>query len=258
MDLSPKSAAAHYNKGRALSDLQRYAEARLELQQACRLAPDMEDAFYQLGLAERELQHFTEAADALRRATELNPHNANAEFVLGQTLLKLNRRTEGVAALKKTVEVDPNYSQAYYTLFRALAKSDPEQAASYERQFKSLQQQDQSSDRAMTLSNSALQAEHAGNPKAAVAQMEDAIHVCGNCGSLALLHKNLGLIECRAGQLDDGEKELRIALQGLPSDPEILQSLKTVRELRERPAGQLAFPKPESSRHINGRHPWKR
>jgi tetratricopeptide (TPR) repeat protein len=166
----------------------------------------------------------------------LNPHNANAEFLLGQTLLKLNKTNEAVAALKKTVEVDPSYSQAYYSLFRALAKSNPEEAEFYQKQFKSLQKSDQNTDRAMTLSNSALQSEQSGDSKSAVAKLEEAIHVCGHCGSLALLHKNLGLIECRAGRLDDGEKELRVALESLPKDAEILQSLEAVRQLRQRPA----------------------
>jgi len=185
-------------------------------------------------MVERELQHFDEAAKAFGRATQLDPHNTNGEFLLGQTLLKLGRKPEAIAALKKTVEIDPSYSQAYYSLSRALAKTNPEDATLYLKRYEDAQRQDRSTERALTLSNFALQAERAGDTKGAVAQLQEAIQVCGECASLALLHKNLGLIECRAGQLEDGEKELRVALQSLPNDAEILQSLKVLGELRQK------------------------
>jgi hypothetical protein len=59
--------------------------------------------------------------------------------------------------------------------------------------------------------------------------------MCGDCPSKGDLHKDLGLIYCRSGSLDKGERELRIA-QGLkPNDPYVKKSLELIAELKGQP-----------------------
>jgi len=41
-----------------------------------------------------------------------------------------------------------------------------------------------------------------------------------------LLHKDLGLIYCRSGELKNGQSELLIAQKLLPSDPDLTKALK--------------------------------
>jgi len=236
VELKPDSAATHYNRGRVLGDLQRYAEARAELLKACQLGPDLADAFYQLGMIERQLLHDAEASVAFKRAVELNPQDANAQFLLGQSLLKLNKSAEAVPVLKKTIEIDPSFSQAYYALFRALAKTNPEESKAYQAKFEALQLQKGVVEHAQALSNFALAAAKSGDWNRAIAQLGEAIQVCGNCDLISVLHRNLGLIDCQAGRLDDGERELRIALRTLSNDPDVLRALQTIQDLRAKSA----------------------
>ena len=91
-------------------------------------------------------------------------------------------------------------------------------------------------ERAETLGNFALIPAKSGNWPEAISKLHEAIQVCGDCEASSLLHKDLGLIECRAGRLDDGEAELRIALRGSPADPDILRALQMLQEVRSKPA----------------------
>ena len=68
----------------------------------------------------------------------------------------------------------------------------------------------------------------------AVAQLREAIEVCGNCRARGELHKNLGLIYCRSGQLKDGESELRLASTLKPGDSDVAQALKMIENSRAR------------------------
>jgi len=93
----------------------------------------------------------------------------------------------------------------------------------YQAHFVEIQRKRRISERADTLGNFAL----------AVAQLEEAVQMCGDCPSKGDLHKNLGLIYCRSGSLDKGERELRVA-QGLkPNDPDVKKSLELIAELKD-------------------------
>jgi hypothetical protein len=46
------------------------------------------------------------------------------------------------------------------------------------------------------------------------------------------LHKKLGLIDCQAGDLNDGENELLAAKALKPTDPEIRRALQLIAEAR--------------------------
>jgi Flp pilus assembly protein TadD len=84
------------------------------------------------------------------------------------------------------------------------------------------------------LGNFALAAAGARDWNQAVAQLEEAVEVCGNCRSKADLHKNLGLIYCRSGNLEKGERELRTAQSLKAGDPDITKSLRIIDELKNR------------------------
>ena len=130
--------------------------------------------------------------------------SANAYQTLGQS-------PEAISAWKSTLELEPNHAQALYSLSRALSKASPEEAARYRTRFTSLQAQSGATERARTLSNFALAAAKAGKWNDAIAQLYEAIQVCGNCTSGPALHKNLGLTQCQAGRFEECEKELRSA-----------------------------------------------
>jgi hypothetical protein len=66
----------------------------------------------------------------------------------------------------------------------------------------------------------------------AIRQLKEAIQVCGDCAVKADLHKNLGLIHCQAGDIDSGEKELRLAKADKPADPDIARALTLIAQVR--------------------------
>jgi tetratricopeptide (TPR) repeat protein len=230
--LAPGQAGPHYNKGRVLGDLRRYEEALPELQQACKLDATIPDAWFRLGIAQRETQHYPEAVEAFRATLKLNPRQPDASFLLGQSYQTLGKSPEAIGAWKATLEVEPNHAQALYSLSRALSKANPEEATRYRNRFTSLQAQSGATERARTLSNFALAAAKDGRWNDAIAQLNEAIQVCGNCSSGPALHKNLGLTQCQAGRFEDCEKELRSALDDLPGDAEIQQALKLLENMR--------------------------
>jgi Flp pilus assembly protein TadD len=66
----------------------------------------------------------------------------------------------------------------------------------------------------------------------AVHQFRKAIEVCGECAIKADLHKKLGLTDCEMGDIDNGEKELRLAQALKPNDPDIERALGRIAAAR--------------------------
>jgi len=223
--LAPDQAAPHYNKGRVLGQLHRYEEALPELQRTVTLDPTLPDAWYRLGITRRELKQYDDAINALRRALQLAPRNSDASYLLGQSYQSLGKMDDALAAWRDSLQSDPNNQQALYSLMRALAKSNPTESARYQARLEGLKTKQSEKEQAETLSNFAIAAAKENKWDDAIAQLRQAIQVCGGCSSLAQLHKNLGLIECQAGRFNDCGAELRLALGQMPSDPEILKAL---------------------------------
>jgi len=92
-----------------------------------------------------------------------------------------------------------------------------------------LQRKRQITDRAETLGNFAIASAAARDWQQAVAQLKEALDICGACRARADLHKNLGLIYCRSGDTKHGEEELLEAQKLKPGDPEIQTALAILR-----------------------------
>jgi Flp pilus assembly protein TadD len=214
-------------------DLRRYAEAKPELEQACQLAPKYPVPSYLLGLAETRLDQPQEAIAAFHRLLALDPKNPDAYFLLGQNLKRLDNITDAVSAWKKAVELDQGQTEALYNLSRALAKTDPAAAKGYRDQFAVVQRQKQLTSEAETLANFALASANRGDYATAVSQLREAIHKCGGCSSQADLHKTLGLTECKAGDVQNGEKDLLLAKSLKPHDPDTQKALEAINRLRQ-------------------------
>jgi hypothetical protein len=71
------------------------------------------------------------------------------------------------------------------------------------------------------------------------------IEVCGDCAIKADLHKKLGLTQCQMGDIDNGEKELRLAQSMKPPDPDIERALERIAVARAK--GTAARPGPEKA-----------
>jgi tetratricopeptide (TPR) repeat protein len=230
--LAPGDPSAHYNRGRVLKDLGRLQEAAPELE----AAGPTPDALFLRAAVEQQLDHRDRAITLLRSVIALEPRNARAYFVLGQNLQQSGKDAEAVSAWKQSLRIDPNYTESLYALFRALAKSNPEESKAYGARFTDLKKQNQVVSRAETLSNFALASVAAKDFAKAISQLQEALQICGDCVSKADLHKNLGLIECQSGDLVNGEQELRTALKDKPDDQDIQKALKIIDDLRRAPA----------------------
>jgi tetratricopeptide (TPR) repeat protein len=216
-----------------LVDLHRYDEAIPELELACGRSPKFSAAFYLLGLAETKLGNFSEAVAAFSKFLQLEPGNADAYFLLGQDLQKLGRTPEAVESWKKSLASDPNQTEALYTLWKTLAKNGEPEAGSYEQRFKRAEKEKQILSQAGTLGNFALASANRGDYQQAISQFQEAVKECGDCQSRGDLFKDLGLIECKSGDVKHGQEHLLVAQSLKPSDPDIAKALQAVHRLAE-------------------------
>jgi len=229
--LAPDAAAPHYNKGRVLVDLQRNVEAKPELETAIRLDPKFADAWYLLGIIAKQAGETKKSVDLFGRAVSADPNNADALFMMGQASLRNGDRAGAVQCWRKVIEMNPDHGEALYNLSRLLAQTDATEAKLLQERFEALQARRHIMDRAQTLGNFALSSAGAHDWPQAISQLQEGLKICGDCSALALLHKNLGLIYCRSGDLRNGHAELLEALRLTPKDADITAALQVLEKL---------------------------
>ena len=147
-------------------------------------------------------------------------------YMLGQELQRKGDIQGARQMWEKAIEIRPQYSQAIYSLSRLLAKSDPERARQLQARFERLQSDQHIMDRAQSLGNFALASADAHDWQQAIAQLKEAIAVCGECSARPQLHKDLGLIYCHSGSLSDGRAELLEAKRLTPGDQDVEKALR--------------------------------
>ena len=155
------------------------------------------------------------------------------------------RTQEATAAWRRAIAVDPDDAQALWGLARAIKPTDPDEAAGLMARYREVQKNRRVVDEAGTLGNDALAAGAAHDWPEAVRQFQKAIAVCGDCGIKADLHKKLGLTQCQMGDIDKGEKELRLAQSIKPTDPDIERALERIALARAK--GAASHPDPEKA-----------
>jgi tetratricopeptide (TPR) repeat protein len=196
-----------------------------------RLQPNFASALYFLALTERQENQVERATELLRKVVTLQPENADAQYLLGRYLERAGKTADAIAHWKLALHADPNQSEALYNLARALNKVHDPEAQQYQDRFDKLQRDKQTTDRVGQLGNFAIQAANAQNWPQALQQMNEAIALCGQCAEAAHLHRNLGLMYCRTGNLRNGEKELRAALELNPNDADAKKALDALQNL---------------------------
>jgi tetratricopeptide (TPR) repeat protein len=231
--LDPKLAAAHYNLGRFFFETGKYEEADQELETAIRLQADYSGALYFLALTAKQKNQVERSTALLEKVVALEPDNADAQYLLGQNLEHSGNRLEALQHWKAAVRAEPNHFQALFNLAKSLNKTHDPDAQQYQDRFDALQKSQQIADRVSELGNFALEAANAQNWPQALAQMDEAIQLCGNCPQSAHLHKNLGLFYGRTGKIGEAKKELRTALQLAPNDAETQNSLAMLERAHE-------------------------
>jgi tetratricopeptide (TPR) repeat protein len=231
---APQSAVAHFYRGRVLYDLGRSREALPEFETACKLDAKMPEPRYFLALIEKQDGNYQRAVDLFQATVEIEPRNAMAWYMLGQSLEKMSETSKALTAWQKAIEVDPKFSQALISLARALQSTDQAESEKLMGRYLAVQKERRILDRADTLANNGIEAASAHDWPAAIQQMKDAISACGECAARADLFRKLGIIECQAGDLDKGEKDLLAAKALKPGDPITQAALALTIQARSR------------------------
>jgi tetratricopeptide (TPR) repeat protein len=235
--MAPGSALAHLSRGRVLLDLGRNAEAQPELEAARRIDPGMPEPYYFLAVIEKQAGYTRDAVSLLQTVVRLQPRNATAWRLLGQSLELESQTQAAIAAWRQALAIDPGDSQSLWSLARAVRAADPAEASRLMARYSQVQREHHIVDEAGTLGNDALAAAAAHDWQEAIRKFQEAIEVCGNCSIKADLHEKLGLVDCQMGNIDRGEKELRLARTLKPDDPDIKRALERIAAARAKPPG---------------------
>ena len=225
LKLAPNLPSAHVNRARILADLHRQNEAKDEFKIACRLASKDPSCFFNWALLEREMGDSAKEAELFQQAVKLQPGDYDAAFFLARSLQEQSRDAEAVEALHRALDINPDSAEALYMLSRELKKTDPEKSKELFEKFKLKQHQQLVLDESKSLGNEAYVAASKQEWPEAIRLFHKAIEVCGDCQAAAGLHKDLGLVLCRNGSIDEGRDELKIALKLNPNDPDVVKSL---------------------------------
>jgi tetratricopeptide (TPR) repeat protein len=231
--LAPQSGVVHFNRGRVLFDLGRSTEAQPEFEAAIRLVPQLAEPRYFLALIKKQAGDLATASSLLEETVKLQPRNVMAWYLLGQCREQQSQNGDAVAAWRQAIAVDPNFSQALFALAHALRSTDRSASEQFMARYGAIQKQRRILDRASTLANNGVVAAAAHNWPEATRQLKEALVECGDCAARADLHKKLGMIDCQAGDLDNGEKELLAANKLKPTDPEIQRALELIARARK-------------------------
>jgi tetratricopeptide (TPR) repeat protein len=216
---APQSGVAHFWRGRILYDLGRTDEAEPEFETACRLDPQMPEPRYFRALIDKQENKYPLAADQLEEVVKLQPRNVMAWDMLGQCLEHESETAKAITAWRHAVAIDPKFSQALFSLARALRPTDQAESEQLMARYVAVQKERLILDHAATLANNGIEAASAHDWPEAMRQLKEAIAACGDCAAKADLHRKLGIIDCQAGDLDSGEKELLSAKELKPDDP---------------------------------------
>ena len=226
--LAPQSGVARFYHGRVLLDLGRNTEAQPELEAAYRLVPQMPEPRYFLALIDKQAGNLPVATSLLEEMVKMQPRNLMAWYLLGQCLEKQSETAKAISAWRQAIAIDPKFAQALFALARALRSTDPAESEQLMARYSAIHKELRILDNADTLANDGVVAASAHDWPEATRKLKEAIAACGDCAARADLHKKLGLINCQAGDLDDGEKELLAANALKPADPEIQRVLQLI------------------------------
>jgi len=232
--LAPNSALAHYNKGRLLYDSRQLQEATAELEIAFRLSPEDPSALYVFALAEAQMNNFSRATELLNRLVHLDPRDSDAQYLLGQMMLRLGKTQEAIKHWQISVDANPNSLKVLHDLADLLSKVESPEANLYAARFDALQKRQRLTDPVLQLDRFGMEAAKAHNWPEAVVQLKEALRLCGNCAQSADLHRDLGVILCHQGETENGEGELRVAVELKPNDAVALKTLQVLGTVKNR------------------------
>lgn len=134
IDLDPRFAEAHANRGAVLARLGQYKEAVLSYERALAINPKLTAARLNLGLAHYRAGALGRAVDAFQAVHVAEPSLLQARQLLGLVLVELGRDAEAIPHLEASAEAAPDETAVLFALGRAYSRHrDPRADAIAER-----------------------------------------------------------------------------------------------------------------------------
>ena len=122
VELVPADASGHINLGIAYFNERDFDGARASLERALELAPDNAYVHYNLGLVHK-LQGDTElAVEAFERVARIDPLDSMTHYYLGTLYAALRRLEDAEARFRRTIELQPINESAHFSLGNVLIR----------------------------------------------------------------------------------------------------------------------------------------
>ena len=114
--VNPREATAHFNRGLALAELQRFDDAAVGFSVALALNPNFAEAYCNRGNALQALGRVEEALSDYRKAVGLNSSYANAWHNEGAALFSLKRYEEALTRLDRAISLNDSDAEAHNSM----------------------------------------------------------------------------------------------------------------------------------------------
>lgn len=122
VELEPDDASGHINLGIAQFNEREFDQALVSFTRALSLAPDNPYVHYNLGLVYK-LQGKTDAAvEAMERVAAIDPADSMTHYYLGTLYASLGRLADAEASFRRTLELQPDNESAHFSLGNALIR----------------------------------------------------------------------------------------------------------------------------------------
>lgn len=129
LQLSPKSAEAHYHIATAYDKMGKPDEAMKYYQKAVELRPDFFEAYLAISDVHASKQQWPEAMGALKKALELRPTEKTVLFNYGAYAGNTGDMATAQQAFEKFIELDPTNALARFQLALVLVGQEKNQEA---------------------------------------------------------------------------------------------------------------------------------
>ncbi len=221
LSLDPAEAEGRLTLAKVLLHSHRYREALAEIDRYAASVGELLQGFdghYVRGLALRRLDRADESLTELRRAVAIRPSHADALINLAAMLAERGSDDKAETHLRAAVVAEPNNADARYRLARLLIDSgDSEEGDVQLQRYEALKLQAQTETRVAVLMGQGGRSMRAGEPEQAKEYFQQVLRLDStNADALA----NLGVAYEHLGQGDLAEAMFRRAVEVGPDHPQ--------------------------------------